>query len=394
MNYNELEDIKRTEILGYTLSNISKIDNFIEFTIIDSIESITVIALPIISSGYYKPEKYLEICNKENENIGIIYYSNNQSKIEETEISKELFAALLIDLDYSSFEYSDYKLKSDYLILKSNKYEEYKNKYHKYSSIWGNFFVNDNQFHKPYKKERDKDETGNLKSITAYEVELPTKWHVENMYHSIQQPFAFERFLKKYHLIELLFDYEVVNQIKKLQDDLYGIGKIFQNLNSKEIEHLEYILTLKIIDTFELARKLNNARSYEHKCIEIFYKYGKEGNPSKLDEAKFSQIIAISGLSNIEDLADNDLIPSIKKDISKPNVTSNKIIELKNKQTKEFNKFIIKLTAYWIYRIRCSIAHNKIGEYIMSFQDEEFIVEFAEPIINEILLQCFKKLDL
>ncbi|MBK7129689.1 MAG: hypothetical protein IPH66_10055 [Crocinitomicaceae bacterium] len=59
--------------------------------------------------------------------------------------------------------------------------------------------------------------------------------------------------------------------------------------------------------------------------------------------------------------------------------------------TSDYNKFIINVTAYWIYRIRCSIAHNKIGEYHLSWNDENFIVDFGEPLLKEVLIQFFKK---
>lgn len=52
--------------------------------------------------------------------------------------------------------------------------------------------------------------------------------------------------------------------------------------------------------------------------------------------------------------------------------------------------FLPKLISFWIYRVRCSIAHNKIGEYILSWEDENFITDFAEPLIKEVLNQCFK----
>lgn len=53
--------------------------------------------------------------------------------------------------------------------------------------------------------------------------------------------------------------------------------------------------------------------------------------------------------------------------------------------------FILAIATYWIYRIRCSIAHHKIGEYMMGYDDEEFVVEFAEPLLKEIILESFKR---
>ncbi|NES18002.1 MAG: hypothetical protein F6K41_03525 [Symploca sp. SIO3E6] len=55
----------------------------------------------------------------------------------------------------------------------------------------------------------------------------------------------------------------------------------------------------------------------------------------------------------------------------------------------KYETIIIKIAAYWIYRVRSCIAHNRIGEYIMLPEDEEFIVEFAEPLLREVLYQVF-----
>ena len=56
-----------------------------------------------------------------------------------------------------------------------------------------------------------------------------------------------------------------------------------------------------------------------------------------------------------------------------------------------YNNLIPKVCSYWIYRIRSSIAHNKFGEYIMDNDDEDFIVNFAEPLLKEMVLQSFKR---
>ena len=54
------------------------------------------------------------------------------------------------------------------------------------------------------------------------------------------------------------------------------------------------------------------------------------------------------------------------------------------------NEMIIYIASYWIYRIRCSIAHHKIGEYLFSWKDENFIVDFGEPLLREVVIQCLK----
>lgn len=43
------------------------------------------------------------------------------------------------------------------------------------------------------------------------------------------------------------------------------------------------------------------------------------------------------------------------------------------------------------YNVRCCTAHNRIGEYVISNDDEGFVVEFAEPLLREVLCQIFSE---
>ncbi|WP_217361105.1 hypothetical protein [Dolichospermum sp. UHCC 0406] len=54
-----------------------------------------------------------------------------------------------------------------------------------------------------------------------------------------------------------------------------------------------------------------------------------------------------------------------------------------------YDDLVINFSAYCIYRVRCCTAHNRIGEYVMSNDDEGFVVEFAEPLLREVLCQIF-----
>ncbi|MDC5052666.1 hypothetical protein OHW28_06640, partial [Acinetobacter baumannii] len=57
----------------------------------------------------------------------------------------------------------------------------------------------------------------------------------------------------------------------------------------------------------------------------------------------------------------------------------------------EFIKNIKRINAYWIYRIRCSIAHTKLGEFIFEYNQEnhEFIYEYANNLIKRTILCIF-----
>jgi hypothetical protein len=54
--------------------------------------------------------------------------------------------------------------------------------------------------------------------------------------------------LKKYHLLELLFDYDFVENIKSLGTDLRGIGQLLSEYSSKEINRLNNVVTNRVND--------------------------------------------------------------------------------------------------------------------------------------------------
>lgn len=45
--------------------------------------------------------------------------------------------------------------------------------------------------------------------------------------------------------------------------------------------------------------------------------------------------------------------------------------------------------AYLIYRVRCSIAHSRIGEHILTQSDEEFVANVAEPLLKSLLIEIY-----
>jgi hypothetical protein len=59
------------------------------------------------------------------------------------------------------------------------------------------------------------------------------------------------------------------------------------------------------------------------------------------------------------------------------------------KNAEEYKTLLLKVTGYWIYRIRSSIAHNKIGEFIMEDIHQEFVVEIGEELLLEVIKQIF-----
>ncbi|WNN76252.1 hypothetical protein RKS58_23655 [Lysinibacillus capsici] len=314
-------------------------------------------------SPQYKHENPISIYNQNSIEIGSIFYLNPALEKNILEISDWLYVAYLSDVNVDELDILKYKFKYSYLIIEEQYLEEYLEFYFETAPLWG--FLTHKQEHlttTPHEKE----------SITLRrDLAFPTDLHLNNAIRVLRQPFHFERFLKSYHHLELLFDKIVFDEIKKLnENNLKDFGKLIKSFDEKECAKLFSVLDKKVTDISEIIIELNKVALFKDLAKEVFFEYGKVGHdPLKNDFSLFEAIYDIG--------------------FSEENCKT-KLHNKADNPTK-YRKFILELTAYWIYRIRCSIAHNKIGEFIFQDEDEPFIIEFAEPLLNAVLMQVFKK---
>lgn len=271
------------------------------------------------------------------------------------------YIAYLNDTSPSHFQNNEFLLRNSFVLIKSSYISHYYEKLYDTAPLWGGFFHNKRSVPTVGKKNHPS------QIIAIKEIAYPTDIHRITAIRAILEPFAFERFLKKYHQIELLSDLDVVDRIRKLKNDLYGIGNLLSEVSSNELNRLKLILKNRIVDYASLAKDLYKVTGYKDIAEDIFQNFTKGGNPIT-DVPEFQAILA---LSNFEEAS----IKTIRKKIEK----------------EKYEEFICHLAAYWIYRIRCSIAHQKIGEYIISPEQEDFLLYFAEPMVDNLLLQIFKK---
>ncbi|MBB6004826.1 hypothetical protein [Arcicella rosea] len=295
---------------------------------------------------------------------GYLIFTKERESIEISLMSEFEFISFLTVSNYSDYSQQSYKFEADFLLIEANFFLDYISFYQKTSMLWGGFVhkLSSDSPSSRYRINLNSIEIGNkLKELDSYSYESCVR--------AIEQPYAFERFLKLYHLLELQFDYFVINKIKNLTipHDSNNIGKILNEYSNKEIERLSDLIETNCIDINSLGQKLSLVSSFQQIAEDIFIHFGKSNSPNHLttDINKFRSVV------------------------NSGNFTEENLRLLK--VTSDYPKFICKLTAYWIYRIRCSIAHNKIGEYLLSWNDENFIVEFGEPLLKEVLIQYFKE---
>lgn len=296
---------------------------------------------------------------------GHLFFTIHKGKIDFDAMTEFEFLAFLIEADFEDYSHPNYEFKYDYIVIKETFWNTYISDYEKTSPLWGGFS------HKLNFTEPGSRYLNNILEIDAGEkLKDLDNYSYESTIRAIEQPYAFERFLKLYHLLELQFDFYIVEKIKNLSlpNDANNIGKLLKNYskNSNELDKLTEIIKNYCLDITSLEGKLGLSLQFKNLAEEIFVKYGNENKPlGKID--KFNSVFNSTSFGKTN------------------------LISLSITRESTHNEFIVKLVSYWIYRIRCSVAHNKIGEYLLSWDDENFIVEFAEPLLKEVLKQCFKK---
>lgn len=298
-------------------------------------------------------------------NEGYLFFTRHKGKIDFGAMTEFEFLAFLIEADFEDYSVDGYEFEYDYIIIKETFWNTYITDYEKTSPLWGGFSHKLN-FAEPVSKYLN-----NILEIDAgHKLKDLDNYSYESTIRAIEQPYAFERFLKLYHLLELQFDYYLIDKIKNLQvpNDSNEIGKLLNGYSRVELDRLTEIILNNCIDINSLIPKIELVFPFKNIAEDIFIKFGNNKKPLT-DLTKFNQIFGLNSFSESTLLS----------------------IGIINNSNNKLEIFIPKLVSYWIYRIRCSVAHNKIGEYLLSWDNENFIVEFAEPLIKEVLKQCFKK---
>jgi len=253
---------------------------------------------------------------------------------------------------------------TDYALVKRERLKEYRDNFLASAAIWGGFWHSEQSSTGVMAPARPP-----LPIAAQSGIKMPTSLHTEAAKRSAMLPYAFERYLKLYHLLELSFDYDTVVRIRALRDDLHGIGQILSQHKSNELVRLKQLILEKCSDKSAVARCIEDLcreRKWDVIARDIFFTFGKDGNPLSKKDTQFASMVTGPGFNQAGAVSSN-------------------IISAKQAQQGEFEELVLETSAYWIYRVRSSIAHNRIGEYVMKPQDEEFVEHFAEKLLRQVL---------
>ena len=255
---------------------------------------------------------------------------------------------------------TDYHFRNDFLVIPKTRLAAYEADLLATAPIWGGF---------------SHDPVSSSPSVVRAEtkiqaqsgLKIPTTFHARSLQFSVRAAHPYDRFLRQYHQLELLFDWIFVKKIQALGADLEGVAKLMSEYSSGDLPRLKVILLKYFSDSGRVRDKLLMPHAHLTTAKEIFDINNKDGNPLK---DKWDKFVQWHGQGMTESAAKSPAIKILGSD-------------------KSFDELIINIAAYWIYRIRCSIAHNRIGEYIMKESDEAFVVNFMEPLLREVLCQVF-----
>ena len=309
-------------------------------------------------SNIYEPDEEFDIVLEDGTTIGALCSKPISGTLDFAKLTEKKYIAYLNEVSKDTFLSSDLILNNSYVLIEKQFVDRYFDKLYNSASVWGGFFHNS--------KSKINSKSLKISRINAKEcLKFPTDIHRNTSAKAVLEPFAQERFLKKYHQIELLMDLEIVNSIKFLKKDLQGISNLFSEINSNEINRLKIILRNKVFDFVSLSKSLAFVKKFSIIAENIFQKITKPGNPIG-NVVEFQKFMGAPSFEEVD-------LKEIKKELF----------------GKNYELFLIDLSVYWIYRIRSSIAHQRIGEYILTDKEEDFILGFAEPLIDNILNQIY-----
>jgi hypothetical protein len=170
---------------------------------------------------------------------GHLIFTIHKGKIDISSMTQFEFLAFLIEADFDDYSLDYYEFKYDYILIKETFWNTYTADYEKTSPLWGGFS------HKLNFAEPSSKGINNILEIEAgHKLKDLDNYSYESTIRAIEQPYAFERFLKLYHLLELQFDYYLIDKIKSLQvpNDSNEIGKLLNGYSRVELDRLTEII--------------------------------------------------------------------------------------------------------------------------------------------------------
>lgn len=301
------------------------------------------VALPVLCDTSVRKETDIDIVFSEGESIGVLTFTSTALD-EPLNRSEYALAAFLTEQAANEFSLAR-PLKYDYAVIECSVLPRYLEECAHSSSIWGGF-VHVSNLNGLYQRQAAP------QVVAVSGIKFPLDESSDLCWRAVTSAHPFERFLKHYHQLELLVDWYVARKLARLPQNLLGFDKLMSEYSSGDLVRLKKLLTTFCTDVPDIKTKMNAVVNFHEVAESIFQEFDKSGNP-----------IAV---------------------IDWPNFQASSIS----------NAMALNLAAYWIFRVRCSVAHHKIGDYVLRDSSQDFVVDFAEPLLLEVVRQVLSSEDL
>jgi len=297
--------------------------------------------------------------DESNTSMAVLCFTEGSEVENPAQLTGWRYAAFLIDCDHQEATNGHpFKFRHDYVVVDEDRLAEYLLQYKDGAPVWGGFS------HEEFSLSSWRRPSSDI--IGKAGISVPTSYHLEAFHRHLNANNSFDQFLRLYHSIELLFDYVTVKKVQSLGNDLSGFADIMKAHGKAEIDRLYALISEFCPDHDAIGQALNQAANHEQTCQEIFQDYSKDRNP--LDSEKYEIFWSLVAGTSV-------------------NATSVQASRLAIKTEARAHELLCKIAAYWIYRIRCSIAHNRVGEFILNDEHDEFVGSFGLSLLQAVVQQ-------
>ena len=291
--------------------------------------------------------------------LGVLCLTAGRTPKAPVEMTRYQYTALLADALDVSAVLGAARISRDYVVIDEAELPRYIEHYRDGSALWGGF----------HHGEAPAFPTGGVREIKARRgIAAPTSHHLKSLLLLTRATNPREQFLRTYHLIELLFDYVTYRRFVKAGNDLAGFGRIMSAYQRSEFERLKSIVKDFCRDLDAVAAQMARLEPFIAQAEDMFQTQGKDGNPLK-EQRRWTAFRSLveAGTVDRAQAATSGLAAGAA----------------------QFDEVISAVAAYQIYRLRSSIAHSRIGEYLLTEDDDAMISDFGLPLLAEVAGQVF-----
>lgn len=307
----------------------------------------------------------------EGEQVGLLCLSSRLKDLgvdasAVTDAQKQAILRLASSVDFDAGGAAMLNLKLDCAVIEKEKVESFF-RHRSTSAVWGGFVLKADEI--PLENFVVDIEQARIEVI---DLDSPrTNRHRGALQRATESSIVVDRFLHLYHFLELDYDHEIVRRIREISpENTRGLEKLLVT-GRAELERL-YLVSEGFSQFDELERIAGLLKPHRETALAVFYDYGKEQNPLK-ERIAFEQQFLDSAIVTRQVLNEIKRSQGLESNFARDEST--------------YRDMLVKLACYWTYRIRCCIAHNKLGEYhLQSASDMRFVGEFGEPLITALIV--------